>query len=155
MPEVIVGDSAVVQAPAEAVYAVFADYHEGHPSVLPRPPFGRLVVEQGGAGAGTVFTVQTRQGLAMRTFRMRVTEPQPGRLLMESDVDSDLTSTFEVEPVDGGRGARVTITTRWTRGGVQGFVERLLLPRLARPIYAKEIRNAERVARERIAARSA
>ncbi|MBW3571162.1 MAG: SRPBCC family protein [Gemmatimonadetes bacterium] len=148
MPQITAGASAVVHAPPATVYGILSDYHEGHPAILPRPPFGALVVESGGTGAGTVFRVQTRQGLAMRTYRMAVTEPEPGRLLVETAVDSDLVSTFRVEPVEGGH-SRVTITTRWTRGGVQGLVERLLVPALAAPIYRKEIANLERLARER------
>jgi hypothetical protein len=148
MAQVTISASADVQAPPAIVYGVLADYHEGHPGILPRPPFGELVVESGGTGAGTVFRVTTRQGLGMITYRMTVTEPEPGRLLVETDQDSDLVSTFRVEPVEGGH-SRVTITTRYTRGGVQGFLERRLLPALAAPIYRKEIANLERVARER------
>jgi hypothetical protein len=148
MAQVTISASNDVHAPPPIVYGVLADYHEGHPGILPRPPFGELVVESGGTGAGTVFRVTTRQGLGMITYRMDVTEPEPGRLLMESDRDSDLVSTFRVEPVAGGH-SRVTITTRYTRGGIQGFLERVLLPTLAAPIYRKEIANLERVARER------
>ena len=151
MAQVTVSASAVVHAPPAIVYGVLSDYHEGHPSILPRPPFGDLVVESGGTGAGTVFRVTTRQGLGMITYRMAVTEPEPGRLLVETDQDSDLVSTFRVEPVKGGQ-SRVTITTRWTRGGVRGVLERLLVPALAGPIYRKEIANLEQVARERSAA---
>lgn len=151
MAHVIVSASAVVQAPPATVYGILADYHEGHPGILPRPPFGELVVENGGTGAGTVFRVQTRQGLAMRTYRMIVSEPEPGRLLVETDTESDLVSTFRVDPAEDGH-SRVTITTRWTRGGVQGLFERLLVPTLAAPIYRREIANLERVARERSAA---
>jgi hypothetical protein len=50
--EITISASAVVDAPAVTVYGVLADYHEGHPSILPRPPFGELVVESGGTGAG-------------------------------------------------------------------------------------------------------
>lgn len=148
MAQVTVGASALVHAPPATVYGILADYHDGHPHILPRPPFGELVVESGGRGAGTVFRVQTRQGMKMRTFRMAVSEPQPGRLLKEQDLDSDLFSTFAVEPVAGGH-CQVTITTHWMRGGVQGLMERMLMPVLAAPIYRREIANLERLARER------
>lgn len=151
MAEIVISETAVLQAPPEVVYGIFADYHEGHPSVLPRPPFGPLVVERGGTGAGTRFRVETRKGFGMKTYRMDVTEPEPGRLLVETDVDSDLHTHFRVEPAEGG-GSRVTITTRYTRGGVRGWMERMLLPRLGRPIYQQEMRNVEKLARERSAA---
>ena len=149
MAEVFVSVSAVVHAPADVVYAIFADYHDAHPRVLPRPPFGELVVERGGIGAGTRFRVEGRQGRKMKTLRCEVTEPHPGRVLVESDVDSDLVTTFTVDPADGGRDSRVTISTRWTRAGVQGIVERLLVPLFLRPVYRAELRNVEQLARER------
>lgn len=150
MAEIIISETAQMQAAPEIVYGIFADYHEAHPSVLPRPHFGTLVVERGGTGAGTRFRVDVRQGMGRKTYRMDVTEPRPGHELLESDLDSDLTTTFTVEPAGGG--SRVTITTRWTQGGVQGWLMRTLGPRLARPIYREELRNVERLARERAAA---
>ncbi len=144
--------SAVVRAAPEVVYGIFTDYHDLHPRVLPGHAFGALVVVEGGTGAGTVFTVELRQGPRTKLLRMRVTEPQPGRVLMESDVDSDMVTTFTVEPADGGRDSRVTITTRWTRGGVAGVVERLVAPLFMRPVFRAEIRNVETLARERAAA---
>jgi hypothetical protein len=141
--------SSTLAVPAHVAFGILADYRHGHPHILPRPHFGALTVEAGGTGAGTIFRVETRQIGGMKTFRMRVSEPQPGRVLMESDVDSDLTSVFTVDPVDGG--CRVTIETRWTRGGVKGLLERVLLPRLARPIYLREIANLEALARQRMA----
>jgi hypothetical protein len=79
---------------------------------------------------------------------MSVSEPEPGRVLKEQDLDSDLFSTFTVTSASGGR-SHVTIETRWTRGGVRGFIERMVLPLAARPIYLQEIANLERLARER------
>jgi hypothetical protein len=151
MAEIVISETAVLQAPPEVVYGIFADYHEGHPSVLPRPHFGRLVVERGGTGAGTRFTVEAREGLKMRTYRMDVTEPEPGRLLVETDTESDLVTHFRVEPAEGGA-SRMTITTRYTRGGLRGWLEARLLPRLARPVFLREMRNAERLAQARSAA---
>lgn len=151
MAEIVIRGTAVLQAPPEVVYGIFADYHEGHPSVLPRPHFGRLVVERGGTGAGTRFTVEAREGLKMRTYRMDVSEPEPGRLLVEKDVGSDLVTHFRVEPADGGT-SRVTITTRYTRGGVRGWLESMLLPTLAGPVFQQELRNVERLAQQRSAA---
>jgi hypothetical protein len=151
MQTVVIAASATISVPPQVAYGILIDYREGHPSILPRPHFGDLVVESGGTGAGTVFRVQTRQARGMQTLRMRATEPQPGRVLVESDLDSDLVTTFTVDPVDGGNGCRVTIETRWMRGGVRGWVERLLLPPLARPIFLREIRNLEALGRERMA----
>ncbi|HEX2078924.1 MAG TPA: SRPBCC family protein [Longimicrobium sp.] len=154
MSTITISASALVHAAPEVAYGILADYRDGHPHILPRPPFGELTVESGGAGAGTVFRVQSREGFGMRTYHMTVSEPEPGRLLVESDLESDLVSTFRVEPVDGGRQSRVTITTTYTRGGVRGWLESVLLPRLAGPIYQKEIANLDRFARERALTRA-
>lgn len=148
MARVVITASAIVHAPPATAYGILADYLDGHPHILPRPPFGALMVESGGTGAGTVFRVQTRQGLKMRTFRMTVSEPEPGRVLRETDTESDLVSTFTVDSASGGR-SHVSITTTWTRGGVRGMLEAMLVPRLAAPIYLKEIQNLDRLARER------
>ena len=147
MAEIIISASAVVRAAPATAYGILADYRDGHPHILPRPHFGALVVESGGTGAGTVFRVQTRQGMKMRTFRMMVSEPEPGRVLKEQDLDSDLFSTFTVDSAAGGN-SHVTITTQWTRGGVKGLIERLIVPVAARPIYLREIANLDRLARE-------
>lgn len=154
MRPTIVSATSAVAAPADVVYGILADYHDGHPRILPRSSFGELTVESGGTGAGTIFRVQSRQATGMKTFRMRVSEPQPGRVLVESDLDSDLVTTFTVDPADGGNGCRVTIETRWTRGGVLGWLERTLIPPLARPVFHQEIRNLEALARERAPAGS-
>lgn len=148
MAEIIISATAVMRAAPEIVYGIFADYHEAHPSVLPRPHFGTLVVERGGTGAGTRFTIDIRQMRGRRTFRMDVTEPRPGRLLVETDLDSDLTTSFAVEPEGGG--SRVTITTRFTQGGLGGWLMKTFGPRLARTIYDEELRNVERLANERV-----
>ncbi len=148
MAEILISASAVVRAPPSVAYGILADYRDGHPHILPKPHFGALTVESGGIGAGTVFRVQARQGMKMHTYRMAVSEPEPGRVLKEQDLDSDLFSTFTVDAAPGGH-SHVTIETRWTRGGVQGFIERMVLPLAARPIYLQEIANLERLARER------
>lgn len=151
MAQVTISASAIVQAPPEIAYGILIDYHQAHSAILPRPPFGELVVEKGGTGAGTIFRVTSREGLRMRTYRMEASEPNPGRLLVETDLESDLVTHFAVDPVEGGH-ARVTITTRYTRPGVKGAIERVLLPVLAGPIYRKEIANMEALARQRVAA---
>ena len=137
-----VSASGVVNAPAGRVYAILADYRDGHPHIVPRPPFGALEVEQGGVGAGTVIRYPMRLLGRTRTYRAAVTEPEPGRVLVETDVDTGAVTTFTVEPGAGGRSARVTITTDVpTRGGPLGVLERFLVTRLLRPTYVRELRQ--------------
>ena len=140
MPSYRVSESSVIAAPPERVYAVLADYRQGHPDILPRPPFESLEVEEGGIGAGTVIRVRIRVLGRARTFRATVTEPDPGRVLVETDVTTGTATSFTVDPLDDGRQARVTIATDMrTRGGPLGVVQRILLPRLLRPIYVREL----------------
>src|SRR5262245_56834492 len=49
--------SAAMNAPAEQVYNIIADYRNGHPHLLPKQ-FSNLLVEEGGYGAGTRIRFQ-------------------------------------------------------------------------------------------------
>jgi hypothetical protein len=98
-----------VGAPAEQVYRLMADVRAHHPRFLP-PAFSDFQVEQGGIGASTVHRFKLTAGGRTRGYRMRVEEPQPGRLLTESDQLSSAVTTFTVIPE--GPGCRVRIETR-------------------------------------------
>jgi hypothetical protein len=79
---------------------------------------------------------------------MKVAEPQPGRVLTESDTGSSLVTTFTVTPQEGG--SRVEIATNWQgAGGVGGFFERLFAPRVLQGIYVQELERLDAYARER------
>ena len=147
MPRHRVSAEAVVETPPGLAYAVIADYRDGHPRIIPRPPFVSLEVEQGGTGAGTVIRFQMRVFGRVRTFRAAITEPEPGRVLVETDLDTGTVTTFAVVPVEDGRKSRVTITTDIeTRGGLLGRVERLLVTRLLQPVYRRELEQLGAVA---------
>ena len=143
--------SALIQAPPQVVYAILADYHEAHPRILPKPPFVALVVEQGGTGAGTVVRVQMRTMGRIQTFRSVVTEPEPGRVLVETN-DNGYVTTFTVEPRAEGRHAYVTFATEITgRGGVMGALELRVVSWLLRPAYVKELGQLAALAATRAA----
>ncbi len=132
--------SALIPAPAQRVYAVLADYRQGHPQILPKPYFGTLTVEEGGYGAGTVIRFQMRLLGRLQEFHADVTEPEPGRVLAESDRNTGAVTTFTVEPREQGQAAFVTITTTTpVRAGLRGRVEGWLATRLLQPIYVKEL----------------
>jgi len=150
MPRHRIAAEAVIDAPPAAAYAVIADYRDGHPRILPRPPFVSLEVEEGGVGAGTVIRFTMRMLGRTRTMRAAITEPQPGRVLVETDLDGDVVSTFTVEPVEDGRKSRITIVTEMnTLGRPLGWLQRRLVTRLLRPVYLREIAQLEAVAAER------
>jgi Polyketide cyclase / dehydrase and lipid transport len=138
--------SRTIEAPAADLYGILADYREGHPGILPRPPFGELHVERGGRGEGTeIYFTMTSFGKA-RSMRARVSEPEPGRVLVEKGVEIDLTTTFTVDPVGPGS-ATVTIATEWSSPIPRAWIERLLAPRFLRGVFARELANLERAAR--------
>ena len=81
---------------------------------------------------------------------MQLTEPEPGRVLTESDLNSSLVTTFTVER--RGSGSLVKITTGWQgAGGIGGFFERLFAPRVMRRIYLDELERLDGYARRRAA----
>ncbi len=130
--------SALIAAPPSVVYEVIADYREGHPRILPRPPFVSLDVERGGRGEGTVILVRMRVLGRSSWFRATVSEPEPGRVLVETN-DNGMTTTFTVEPRDDGRHSFVTFTTEMSRGGLAGAIKRWLIPHIMRPVYEREL----------------
>jgi uncharacterized protein YndB with AHSA1/START domain len=146
MTELHVTAERLVGAPAEHVYRCIADFRTHHPRFLP-PAFSDFRVEEGGVGAGTVTSFRVTAGGRSRAYRMRVDEPEPGRVLTESDTQSSLVTRFTVTPE--GPGSRVRIDTRWQgAGGVGGFFERLFAPRVLRRLYADELDRLDRYARD-------
>ena len=138
--------SALIQAPAQDIYDIIADYHHGHPQILPKPPFVSLVVEKGGTGAGTVIRVAMRVLGQLQTFGAVITEPDPGRVLVETN-DTGYVTTFTVEPRAEGQHAYVTIATELTkRAGVLATLERWFARWLLRPVYIKELGQLAAVA---------
>jgi hypothetical protein len=144
-----VSASAAVSVPDYVVYNLIADYRDGHPHILPRKYFEWLEVEQGGRGEGTVIRFQMRVLGQTRVLRAVITEPDPGRVLVETDTSGDgPVTTFTVEPE--GAGCNVTISTELTSAGWPlGAIERFVLRRLLRRIYARELEQLSRVAVER------
>src|SRR6478672_6893033 len=122
MARIQVEAERVIDAPADDVYALLSDYRQGHPSVLPPESFIGYKVEEGGRGAGTVVSFRIRAGGRERPYRMRVSEPTPGSMLVERDQTSSLETTFSLAPLSGGRRTRLRIRTEWQGGrGVGGF----------------------------------
>jgi hypothetical protein len=142
--------TATIDAPPERVYAVLADYRNHHPNIVPKPYFTALRVEEGGVGAGTVAVADMDVYGTKRTFRLTVTEPEPGRVLAESDAAAGLFTTFTVEPLDGGSKSRVTFASdAQPSPGLGGWIERLVNPAITRRIYRAELEQLNRyMARE-------
>jgi hypothetical protein len=119
---------------------------EHHPRFLP-PAFSDFEVESGGVGAGTVTRFTLNTGGRSRSYRMQVAEPEPGRVLTESDTESTLVTSFTVDPAENG--SRVQISTTWEgAGGIGGFFERTFAPRVLRRLYADELERLDAYARQ-------
>jgi hypothetical protein len=134
--------SRVVRAPAARVYAILADYREGHPRILPPRYFASLEVLAGGVGAGTEIRFQMRALGTRRTLRAVITEPDPGHMLLETDPESGTVTTFTVEADAPSQQASVTIATGLpVHPGLRGMIERWLAARFLRRVYADELQR--------------
>jgi hypothetical protein len=143
----VVTVSARLAAPSERVYSVIADYHRGHPRILPKQ-FTGLTVEKGGVGEGTVIRVSMRVFGRRFEFRGFVTEPEPGRVLVERNVgENESVTSFTVDPGATAQQAVVTIATELRRKpGLLGAIERFFTTRTLRAMYGQELSLLEAAA---------
>jgi len=133
-----VSSTARVQAPARRVYDLIADYRNGHKRIVPPTYFRSLDVESGGGGDGTVIRVTIHLLGADRTYRAKVTEPEPGRVITETDLENGLATSFIVTP--NGGATDVTISTKIPHlPGVVAAVQRWLVRRTLPRIYREEL----------------
>ena len=141
-------DSKEIDAPAATVYRLIADYTSGHPRIVPPQYFRNLTVDEGGYGDGTIIQFDMIAFGSTQHSRSRVTEPEPGRVLVESVLDRDVVTTFTVEPLGATR-CRATIATDMAvRSGLLGAIQRWMIRSYLRRVYAAELAQLDRVARE-------
>lgn len=147
--------SAIIDATPEVVHGIISNYldtENGHPAILPPKNFKSLVIEEGGQGVGTVFSMTANMGGVEQKMRMRVTKQEPGRLLVETALDTPLVTTFRSEPYQDGQRTRFTITTDWeAHAGLMGLVEALVAPGIMRRVYNEEIQNLNQLVRKGVA----
>lgn len=131
--------SAHIDAAPARVYGIIADYRVGHPSILPKP-FKNFVVEKGGVGAGTIIRFEVHAFGTVTRCRAIVSEPDPGRVLVETNVEpTESPTTFTVLPGAHG-GSDVTFVTEATsRAGIAGMIERFLSKRFLKKLYEEEL----------------
>jgi hypothetical protein len=143
----VIRASAVIPARRERIYSLLSNYLDGHSRILPKQ-FSGLVVEQGGVGAGTVIRFQMSFLGKKQSLRATISEPEPGRTLVETYMDgNDAVTTFTIDPASAPADCNVTISTELpVRSGFPGRIERTLSTLLLRPIYEKELENLARVA---------
>lgn len=139
--------NAVVRAPAGKVYGILADFREHHGNITPKAYFGPTEVEQGGYGAGTV--IRFNMNVLGRTLACRsiITEPEPGRVLMETETNSGTVTKFIVQPVGDGTSNVSILSDYQIHAAPIGWIERVLLKRVIPPIYREELRLLDDYAR--------
>jgi hypothetical protein len=145
MGQITASAQATVAAPADVTYRLIADVAQ-RPKFLP-DSFSGFEVVSGGVGEGTVHKFDFQApGRPVRSYLMDVTEPEPGKVLVDTDRNSSLVTRFTVTPQ--GQQCEVSITTTWTgAGGIGGFFERIFAPKALRGIYADELARLDAYAR--------
>lgn len=132
--------SDVIDARPDEIYAVIVDYRVGHPAILPKPYFTELTVESGGHGEGTVANVKMQVMGVKQSYHLVITEPEPGRVMVERDDAAGVVTTFTIDPLNDGARARVTIASDMRLSpGLVGIMERLTIPPITRRIYLQEL----------------
>ena len=92
-------------------------------------------------------------------MRAEVSEPEPGRVLLEKALDQELQTFFIVEPVGDPAAAsggglrsglssdaercRTTFHTIIKAPGIGGLIQKWIVPRLLLPAYHQELANLE------------
>lgn len=148
MSAITVEQEGGVGASAELTYRLIAD-DEHHQRFLPAG-FSNFKVLEGGTGAGTLHSFTVRAGGRTRGYTMRVDEPEPGRVITETDQGTSLVTRFTVTPSAGT--CRVLIATSWDgASGIGGLFERLFAPRVMRRMYADELARLDCYARQQAA----
>jgi hypothetical protein len=143
--------SRAIGVAAPVAYRLIADYQGGHQRILPDKYFGNLRATKGGYGDGTEIAFEMYPfGMkrAAQQARARVTEPEPGRVLVETDLDRGFVTTFTVDPT-GPNSARVEfVTTVPSKRGILGAIERVVTTRFLSTVYDAELEQLDRVARD-------
>ena len=142
--------SHIIPVPPAQVYAIISDYNDGHQAILPRRYFTEMIVTEGGQGAGTVIIVHMNVFGMRVTYNMKITEPEPGRVLQETDTEAGVVTTFTLDPVQNGQHTRVTIATEGHLSpGIKGWVEKLTTPPITRKVFREELQQIADVVQQR------
>jgi uncharacterized protein YndB with AHSA1/START domain len=134
-----------IHAPTATVWDILTDYRNGHSRILPSA-FSDIQIESGGKGAGTVYHYSFRAAGTTRHIRHFVSEPEPGRVLVESAPNDPTTTTFTLTPTADGAHTQLLITTDLTtQPGLTGALTRLFAPLLAPTMHAIYLDEMQRL----------
>jgi hypothetical protein len=127
---------------------VLADYTTHHPRIMPPEHFSDLEVELGGIGDGTVFHITARVAGKRQRLHMRVTEPEPGSILRETNLDTGVVTEFSVSG-NGSGTTLVRMSSEWEARGVRGWIDRIVAPRLMHRLFAEQLDQLESYVRSK------
>jgi len=86
----------LIEAPPDVIYHCIADYREHHrPDGFLPPAFTDMEIASGGVGAGTKLSWVVETGGRRRTVEATISEPEPGRVMIEDS--PEIKTTFTVE----------------------------------------------------------
>ena len=138
------GAERQIDAPPEVIYHLLADYELHHrPEGFLPPAFSDQEILRGGVGAGTELRYTLTAGGRPRVITSRISEPEPGRRLVETS--PGIETTFTVEPANDGTSVR--FDTVLEASGVQGWLTWLFAGPLISPIYEDELDRLEALAK--------
>lgn len=140
MNTLTITQSAVIDAAPQKVYGVIADYHVGHRAILPQPYFEEMSIVQGGHGAGTELRLRVKLLGQTYHYHQMVSEPEPGHVIKERDIETGQFTTFTFDPMDNGKQTQVTIKSVFpVESGIAGLMQRLVQPAITRRLYRQEL----------------
>jgi Polyketide cyclase / dehydrase and lipid transport len=129
-----------MNVPAQVAYHCLADYREHHrPEGFLPSAFSAFEVHRGGVGDGTEASWAVELGGRTRRMSAEITEPEPGRRLVETD--DGVVTTFTVAPSGGG--CVVRFDTVFDEPGLGGILLRLLIGRMLGPLHADELERLD------------
>lgn len=138
MSRIKISESKLIPSEPEAIYPVIADYKNGHPHILPKY-FSNLEVLEGGYGAGTRVKFRFKMYSTVKDNEAIVSEPVPGAVLAETDVNTGLVSSFTLIPA-GKNQTLVTISTEFEASkGFVGLMEKWFSPMMLKKVYKQEL----------------
>jgi hypothetical protein len=142
MSDIQIQVSATINASPDLIYAILSDYREGHVAILPKKYFTGITVLEGGQGEGTIIDIHMQVMGVEQELQLEVSEPEPGRVLVERDQAAGILTTFTVDPMEDGKSSRVTIATQAKASpGLRGWIEKLVNPVIVRRIYKEELQQ--------------
>jgi hypothetical protein len=134
--------SAVIDAPPETVYNIIADYEVGHRAILPQPYFKEMIIVKGGQGAGTELRLKLVALGQVYRYHQIVSEPEPGRVILEKDLDTAQSTRFIIDPTPDSEKTRITIASEFPiQPGFAGVIQKLIQGPFSRHMFKQELQN--------------